>query len=268
MDSVIKAVYNKNRAISKTYPKTFVLQRLICGLEAIGFPLFIYYFIFKRQISVSFYERIHTTDYLTYIILGQSLNILSFSTLMNVGRCIISEIREGTLEVLLISPASRVGYFIGCYLEQLFLSIVEFLIIILLGIMLGAKITFDNIVILSAIVIIASTSFLSLSITIASIMVFTRDSYLTQNTLFNLMSVICGVSYPIEYLPPWLQPVSALFPLTPTLKLFRNCILNNQTLAMNGFVLLHIFIISLIYLLLGYKWFTILEKKFIENIYS
>ena len=268
MNSVIEAVYNKNRAISKTYPKTFVLQRLICGLEAIGFPLFIYFFIFKGKISASFYENIHTTDYITYIILGQSLNILSFATLMNVGRCLISEIREGTLEVFLLSPASRIGYFIGCYLEQFFMSIIEFLIIIFIGIILGARITIDDIIILSIIVIIASVSFLSLSFSVASIMVFTRDSYLTQNTFFNLMSVICGVSFPIGYLPSWIQPLSALFPLTPTLQLFRNCILNNQTLSENTFLLLHIFIISIIYLSIGYKWFTVLEKKFVENIYS
>jgi len=46
-------------------------------------------------------------DYMTYIVLGSALNVLAVSTLMNIGRALISELREGTLETLLLSPAPR-----------------------------------------------------------------------------------------------------------------------------------------------------------------
>jgi len=82
------------------------------------FPYFLYLYFAKERISDDFISYTNGADYLTYIVLGSALNTLAVAVLMNVGRALITELREGTLEPLLLSPASRTGYFLGCLFEQ------------------------------------------------------------------------------------------------------------------------------------------------------
>lgn len=269
MLDIVKAVYRKNRTTARrAYPWSFIVSRITGGILAVCFPVFIYYFIFKGKVTSSFSNYAATSDYVTFIVLGSSVQTLSFATLMNVGRCLITEIREGTLDVFLLSSASRIGYFIGCYIEQFLRSVMEFLVILLVGFILGANIEIQKIILLAELICIASIAFFSVSILVSTIMVFTRDTYITQNTFFAVMALVSGVFFPVEYLPNWVQYISNIFPLTPILKLFRSCISGGQTLAQNVPLLVQVIALSLIYFTIGYLWFRKLEKKLVEEVYS
>lgn len=269
MFRTICAVFYKNRKTSlRAYPWSFIISRITGSVFSIIFPLFIYHYIFMGSLSNEFLYYTKTSDYVTFIILGESLNIMSFATLMNVGRCIITEIREGTLESILISPTSRIGYFIGSYIEQLGRSTIEFLLIIIVGLLLGARIQLSMIINLIIILILSSLSFFSISIMVSSVMVFTRDTYIVQNTVFTVMSFICGVAFPINFLPNSLQLLSNVFPLTPAIKLFRSCIINGQNLYDEWILIVQMLLLSIFYMLIGLLWFKKLEKKYVEKIYA
>jgi ABC-2 type transport system permease protein len=263
-----KAVTLKNRIITnRAYPLSSFTERVVGSIFSIIFPVFIYYFIFNCHISESFTKHANTMDYLTYIVLGQSVNIIAVSTLMSVGRCMITEIREGTLDNFLLSPASRIGYFLGSYVEQFLRSMLEFSLVLLVGITLGARIPAEKIPIIALFIIFMSLVCFCMAILISTIMVFTKDTYITQNTFFLLIDFICGVLFPVECLPHWLQYISQLMPLTSALKAFRNCILGNQSLQDNWILLAYSSIISIVFLAIGYCYFRKFEKKLIENIY-
>lgn len=269
MFNTIIAVYKKNRQTNKrAYPWSFIMQRIIEGILSICFPVFIYYYIFHMNTSDLFLKYTNTSDYITYIVLGEGLYIIAFATLMNVGRCMIMEIREGTLDTFLLSPASRIGYFIGTYCEQFFRSIFEFIIIILTGFLFGAKIPIDKLPLLIFLLITVSLSCFSLAILISSIMVFTRDTYLTQNTIITVIGLVSGVLFPIQILPLYLQFIGFMLPITYGLIIFRNCIIAGEPLAHNMFSLLIMFILSVLYLIIGYVFFKKLEHRLIEEIYS
>lgn len=263
----IKAVYNKNRAIVKrAYPTSFIVQRIIGGIGAILFPILIYLYIFQSTTKHDFYQFTGTMDYITYVTIGVATNILSFSTLMNVGRCIISEIREGTLDTFLLSPASRIGYFIGAYLEQFVRSSFEFLVVLCVGAIFGANLSINSTFFI--VLIISSLAFFSVSIVLSSIMVMSRDTYLSQNTLVTLMSLLCGISFPPEYLPYTIKNISSIFPLTYAVSLIRKCLINNESLSLNLIILSKLIISSVIFLFVGYFLYRKCEKELIENIYS
>jgi ABC-2 type transport system permease protein len=269
MRNTIQAVYLKNRlTVKRAYPWSFIMQRIIGGILSTCFPLFIYYYIFDKTLSNTFQQFTNTRDYITYIILGRSIHILAFATLMNVGRCMITEIREGTLDIFLLSPASRWGYFIGTYIEQFLRSIFEFLVIIIVGVGLGAKIRFEKIPLICILILFISLSCFSLAMIISSIMVFTRDTFLTQNTIITLLSLISGVVFPIELLPSSLQLIARGIPITHGLQLFRNCILAEESLSRNIDSIITMFGLSFLYLIIGFLWFKRLESKLIEEIYS
>lgn len=264
---VVNAVFKKNRKITlRAYPYSFMISRITGGIFTIIFQLLIYYCVFKKAMDVNFEDYVGSSDYISYIVLGQALNVLSFATLMNVGRCLISEIREGTIDNFILSPASRIGYFVGAYVEQLGRSAIEFTIIMLVGIICGMRLPSVIIGRCAVVLIIASLAFFSLAMLVSSIMIYTRDTYLVQNTIYIFMELVCGVLFPSEYMPRIMQYVSCIFPLTPALKLFRSCILLGDSISSNWYLVVNILILSLCYGTIGYFIYIGIEKKLIEEV--
>lgn len=267
MIKTINAVYKKNRAIvTRAYPWSFIISRISGGIFSLILPIILFYFVFNKNLSVEMKSSIQGMNYITYIITGEILSILSFSILMNVGRCLITEIREGTLDTFLLSPASRMGYYIGTYLEQFVRSLLECISVLIVGLILGARISINKIPLIICVIIFSSIAFFSLAILISSIMVFTRDTYLVQNTFYLIMHCICGVIFPLEYLPKSIQLLSNLFPLTPAIKLFRICITGRVDFGNIVFQIVQLIVLSVIYIVVGYIGFRKMETKLIEEV--
>ena len=98
-------------------------------------------------------------------------------------------------------------------------------------------------------------------------MIYTRDTFISQNTLFILLVFLTGVSFPSYYLPKWLQIFSNLIPLTHATNVLRavaNGNINNSTWLSVGIAIFE----GAIYFFIGYKWFKTLEKKLIEEAFS
>ena len=237
MWQVIFSTYHKNRiGILRAVPWSFMVSRVITGVTQIIFPYFVYRYFMHGNLNNEFSKYVNGADYITYIVLGSALNVLAVATLMNIGRALITELREGTLEMLLLSPAPRSEYFLST----------RALITILLAIL----------------------SFFCMGILLSSVMLYTRDTYLTQNTLFVTMSLVCGITYPIQYLPDWVQNVAQIFPLTPAVTLFRNVVIGQKNLISNHLLIVQILVLSGIYLVLGMIWYQSMERKLVESIFG
>ena len=181
---VIFSTYKKNRiGIIRAVPWSFMVSRIVTGITQIVFPYFIYYYFMNGNMNKEFGAYAEGADYMTYVVLGSALNVLAVSVLMNIGRALITELREGTLEVLLLSPAPRKNYFVGCLLEQTTRALIEFGTVLVIGALLGANLryffSFQTIIV----VLLAVLSFFCMGITLSSVMLYTRDTYLTQNEL-------------------------------------------------------------------------------------
>lgn len=267
--NTVLAAYRKNRCIiNHVYPWSVIMARVMGSLFVLIFQYFLYNNVFSGNVSAEFINYTGTEDYLTYVILGDSLNILCFSTMINVGRVLVKEIREGTIENLYLSPASRIGYFVGSYVEQFMRSIYEFGIIILIGMFLGTKNNFTMLPSIILIIILATISFFTIALLLSAIMIFTRDTFIAQNTLYTLMSLVCGISFPIELLPKYVRWISQIFPLTQAVNLYRNCILNNQSIIENINELIKMLLLSLMYFIIAMLWMKKMEKKIIEEVYA
>lgn len=269
MGNIIMATYKKNRiSIKRALPWSFIFSRIVGGISTIIFPYFIYYFFLNGNLTSEFKQYANGADYMTYIVLGSALNVLAVSTLMNVGRALITELREGTLEPFLMSPASRMGYFLGCLFEQTSRAFIEFAVVLLAGGLLGANLqalfSFDALFT----ILLAIFSFFCMGLLLSSVMMQTRDTYVTQNTLFNIMTLSCGIAFPIQYLPVSLQKISLIFPLTPAVNLFRAVVIGRQSIFSNIGSVVHIIILCIIYAAIGIIWFQKIERTLMEKIFG
>ena len=269
MWQVIFSTYHKNRiGILRAVPWSFMVSRVITGVTQIIFPYFVYRYFMHGNLNSEFSKYVNGADYITYIVLGSALNVLAVATLMNIGRALITELREGTLEMLLLSPAPRSEYFLGCLLEQTTRAFLEFGTVLIVGVLFGAKLS--NFLSIRALItiLLAILSFFCMGILLSSVMLYTRDTYLTQNTLFVTMSLVCGITYPIQYLPDWVQNVAQIFPLTPAVTLFRNVVIGHVNLISNHLLIVQILVLSGIYLVLGMIWYQSMERKLVESIFG
>ncbi|USG68318.1 ABC transporter permease [Brevibacillus ruminantium] len=269
MLQVAKATFIRNtRVMLRAYPWSFVIGHILAGVYTVLFAFFAYQYVFDRQLDPRFASYAGSPDYLSYAILGGAFYSFAVSTLMNVSRSLITELREGTLEALLLTPSSRKGYFLGNVSQQLMRTIFEFAVILLAGSLFGLTLGGANSGGAIAVWLFSTAAFFCQALVLGALMLRFRDTYITQNTLFVAMAFLSGVTYPVAYLPEWLQPLSMLMPLTPALEAFRACVILGKPLATSAPALLHLGILSLIYLALGTAAIRRMEKRVLESIFG
>ncbi|MDF9844155.1 MULTISPECIES: ABC transporter permease [unclassified Paenibacillus] len=267
MINIMRATFIKNyQSVRRAYPWSFMLERILIGFYTVLFSFFLYKYLFKGNVDEQFLLYTGSVDYLTYMVLGAAVYTVAVSTLMNVGRSLMNELREGTLETILLAPANRSGYLLGTFFEQFFRSCVEFATVIIVGMVLGADFTYVSIFDFIIVFCVSTLSFFLMGIALASLMLFLRDTYITQNTLFFIMNFISGVSFPVEYLPRSLQFIAHFSPLTSSLKLFRHLALGGSISA-NINSLIETIILGLVYGTAGLYLLPKIERRLLEKNY-
>lgn len=266
---VLRATFKRNFIIQiRAYPIEFFIGSLLTSVYTVVSAHFIYNLLFKGSMNKSFIELTGTTDYMTYVILGGSMYLFIVRTFLNVSRSLITEARTGTLESLMLAPFDRFGYFIGNMLQQTVTTGMEFLIAILIGIPFGLNISKINIPSVLLAAVISLMAFLGMSILLASIMLYFRDTYISQNTLFLLIFLICGITFPMEYLPSWVQYLSRCIPVTTSLRIIRNsCILGLGIMdQLQDFI--RLCVLGVVYLIIGFMLMKEVEKTSLEKTYA
>lgn len=217
---MIFSVVKKNwKVYTRYFPIVLFTNRVLdSSLEILGFWLFSKY-LFNNTIKTT-NEVIG--DYFSYAAIGIIFFNLMVATLMNVGRTLMIEKREGTLESLLISPCTPEKYFLGVFIEQIPRTFLEFFISFFIAIIFGANllsISFSKWVFFY--IYISFISFL-FSVFLSNIMLYLQDTFITQNTLFIFIFFISGITFPREILPAFILNLSFFSPFSQLLDLFRD----------------------------------------------
>lgn len=269
MLQIAKATFMRNTIVMfRAYPWSFVIGHILSGVYTVLFAYFAYFYVFQGSLDASFRQFSGSDDYLTYVILGGAINAFAVSTLMNVSRALITELREGTLEALLLTPSSRKGYFLGNVTQQIMRTLFEFAVILIFGLLFGLHLEHTNAWSAVIIWLLATLSFFCQALVLGTLMLRFRDTYITQNTLFVIMAFVSGVTFPVDYLPQWLQPLSWIMPLTPMLEAFRHSVMQGEDLMASAPQLLHAAILCLIYFIIGTIGIPRMEKRALESIFG
>jgi ABC-2 type transport system permease protein len=247
----VKAIIYRNQISDiRAYPWTFTLGHLLNSTYIILVSFFSYHYLIKGQLDNNFSNFAGTNDYLTYVIIGGLLSTISVSMMMNISRSLITEWREGTLEVLLLSPASRSSYFIGTAIQQLYRVLIELVPALIIALFLGLKFANPSISVVLGFLLFMFACF-SLALVLGGVMLYTRDTYFVQNNLFTVTGLVCGFLFPIEYLPIPFQWLSMVFPLTDSVFLFRDTILTGVPIWEHPLKIFTVIALSLVYTILG-----------------
>ena len=235
----------------------------LLNLFSILFWVVTFFFISKLfGESAAPYLKNYGGEYFPFVLIG-----LAFSTYLGVGlQSFSGSIRReqmmGTLEAMLLTPTKISVLVVSLSLWSFIRTSLNVLVYLLLGVFLF-KVSLNLTHLLPAFIILILTiiSFSSLGIIAAGfIIVFKRGNPITW--LFTTLSILLGgVYYPISILPPPLQRLSHLLPITYSLRGIRNSLLGDPSWGALLPNIMALAIFSVILLPLGILVFNYAIKK-------
>jgi ABC-2 type transport system permease protein len=153
-------------------------------------------------------------------------------------------------------------------LQQTITTSLEIMVMVMISLFFGAD--FSQVNVLSFILgfIASMFAYFSLSLVLASIMLYFRDTYISQNTLFALMFLACGVTFPIEYLPMPLQYLGRLIPVTTSFELMRGSTIGGMGILKQSSTFIYLIVLSAAYCILGFTLLKRVEKTALEKIFA
>lgn len=130
---------------------------------------------------------------------------------------------EGTLEYTFMAPVSRLVHLLGISLYSLINSIVTSLIVLIgLALFTNLNLRGANLVGVLVVVAVSTLAYVGLGLIAAVLPVMSAERGAEATHIFQgSLLLVSGVYYPIEVLPRWLQPLSAISPATYTLSACR-----------------------------------------------
>ena len=130
---------------------------------------------------------------------------------------------EGTLEYTFMAPVSRLIHLLGVSLYSLINSVITTLIVLVALVFLtNLNLRGVNLPGVLVVVAVSSFAFVGLGLIAAVFPVMSAERGAEATHIFQgSLLLVSGVYYPIEVLPGWLQPLSAISPATYTLAACR-----------------------------------------------
>jgi ABC-2 type transport system permease protein len=263
---VLRAGWTKNWRLSTTYP-SWVLNRLLGPLVWVALAVYGYVGLADPEhVARAFADAGETASFTGFLILGQTV----FSFFMGInwrgGMAIQRERWQGTLEMVLLAPISRVAFILG---ESLF-GLVDsgwtvFLAMVLAMLLFGVD--FHVADPLAAVVVVALTllAMVALGLFFAGFYVLTRAAGPLSQAIQAPVRFLAGVQFPVQALPFALQSVAYALPVTYGLFAVRRVLLSGEGLDTLGDPLLALVAMSAGFALAGAWLIRAMEDRAKRN---
>jgi len=206
-------------------------------IVAVGFAVpTMYYLGVLLRPTASPHLALYGGDYFSFVIVGVAVTTLCAATMGACAAAVRREQLQGTLDVVLASPATPGTLALGASLWPAAMAAVEFALYLAVGaVIFHLQIHRANI--LSAGVVLALTLgvFAALGTLTAAFVLATRRPDALTGAVTSASVLLAGVFYPTTVLPPAVQSASALVPLTYALHGLRLALLRGDDLgALSG----------------------------------
>jgi ABC-2 type transport system permease protein len=238
-------------------PFLFVLPYIL-GARALAGP---------NSSGLGAFSQITGTDnYIVYIIIGSALWLWLNGMLWDIGHIVRTEQWQGTLEQLWVCPIPKTYLLIGGGLMHTAINFFYSLIIAFEVWIIWRPTVVIHFGLLFLITLLCWFSLYGVSLIYAGAVLRFQEATALYNILNAIFFALCGVTFPIELLPGWLQAVAKLIPLTWAIRDMRLVLLGGTFANINiqrDILLLAIF--ALFLPLAGYLIFMRIERSTKKN---
>ncbi len=190
-------------------------ERIVSSLMM---PLF-WFLIFGSGMGLS--TQISGVNYSEFIAPGIIAMALLFTSIFS-GISVIWDREFGFLKEMLVAPTSRLAIVVGRSLGGATTALMQGTIIMLLSVLLGVNISFTSMLLMLPLMLLVSIGFVSLGITIASVMESTEGFQMIVNFIVMPMFFLSGALFPIGNLPDILKILVYIDPMTYGVEAMRH----------------------------------------------
>jgi len=162
-----------------------------------------------------------TTNYAAFIAIGTTFWMWFNAMLWGLGGALRGEQLRGTLESNWLAPVPRVFLLLGAFwadaLQGLFILLVSYFTIYLVY---GVKVL-GSAWHLVVVVLISMPSIYGIGMIFASLVLLAKEINAFIFFVRGIMTVFCGITYPLAVLPAWMRAISQSLPLTHSIHALR-----------------------------------------------
>ncbi len=187
-----------------------------------------------------------------FLLVGMFGLIAWSSAIWASGYALEWERHEGTSGALFLSPASRTAVVAGYGLGSFIWFLPSFGVILLLGILSGARLDVADVPALVASVAALLTASLAAGFFFSGLFILSRRGNLIANFLQAPIYLLSGFMVPRDRLPAWLYPISNAIPVVHAVDALRATALAGATMSSAGGDILAAFGISTIVAVIGF----------------
>lgn len=210
------------------------------------------YYSFKVfNIEKSKISYITSENMVVYLLLGY-MCMSFFRSLVQSAWNFSFERISGTLELIYLSPVSRVAVLLGNAISSLFESVFVMLIFSILVLIINGEVLLIKILPCITVFLIVTAMAVAWGMFLNSLFLFSRDSDFLFTVLEEPMEIFSGVKVPTILFPVWAKAISVFFPLTYAIEAVRRVVLTGSTLyEIRGFVVTGVVIIAILLVLIS-----------------
>ena len=245
------AVFSFKAQFGWLYPPMWLAFKFVMSLSQMAFFVFVGKFLITTGNA--------SANLIAYVAIGNAMQALSWNTVFSVVNITSHDKWDGTLPLVLATPAHRLPLFIGRAMVHvldgmLSVGISFFYAVFLFGV------NFGNTDALALIVVVFLTAFTmaGFGLLIGGFSFYFRNPLVFANIFTFILVIFCGVNFPVERLPQPLQVISYIFPLTYGIEAGRKAIAG-ATLIDIAPLLGQMLVVGFISIVLGYVFFRSFE---------
>ena len=220
-------------------PITAILSRNLLKLRRDRMKLFLnlfmsglFLFIFSFVIKSSAPGLDHPMNYLISGIIIMTVFQSALSNSMN----ILEDISSGFMKEILVAPINRWQIATGHVLSAMVVSVIQGLIIVVIGLFMGLNIDFMHSIAMVALMFLVGLTFSALGLYLATLAKDSSNFQLLITIVSFPLTFLSGAYIPTMALPAVLQPLVYLNPLTYTTAAFRYISLHMEGLPVSALV--------------------------------
>lgn len=200
------------------YPLTLVMQ--ILGVIVPLIPFFFISELVGNSPTVG-------GDYLTYTVIGLGMTTMLTGAMSGFGGSLQNAFQRGTLEVFLVEPVPWTTLPLAMNQYQVIFGAVSGLIVMGVGIILGAQFDSSGILAAAGISILGVIAGAAIGIVSAAVLLLTLKSAPVLRLYSLAASLLAGSIFSVNQLPGWARPLSFLLPHTYVINGTRTALMAN-----------------------------------------
>lgn len=195
-----------------------------------------------------------------YVIIGNMIQSIATSTLYSTSNISNMEKHTGTLDALLTAPSRLFYVFFGKAAFGIVNGIVSVTVSMSFAVFIfGVDFGSANLLAIAVIGLLTCLSLAGMGLAIGSVGLYLRTSAIIASLFSYIGLLICGVNFPVSYLPEWLQIFSHAMPLTYAVEATRMA-MGGAALSVISHPLMIMVALGAIYLTISWFVFGLFEK--------